>query len=199
MDSNVSSNSSAPGRSLVSAKVVIAGGFAAGKTTLVKSVSEIPPVSTEAVMTEASREHDDLSSTPDKTTTTVAMDFGRLTLEHELIMYMFGTPGQARFWFMWDDIVRGAVGAVIVVDSRRLAECFDAIDYFETNQTVPYIVALNRFDGELPYTVDQIREALEIAPEVPIVDFDARDRNSAGGVLKELLRYTLSRKAEPVG
>lgn len=197
MDSNVSSSSpSAPGRSLVSAKVVVAGGFGAGKTTLVTSVSEIPPVSTEAVMTEASEQHDDLSSTPDKVTTTVAMDFGRLTLEQELIMYMFGTPGQARFWFMWDDIVRGAVGAVIVVDSRRLADCFEAIDYFETNQSAPYIVALNRFDDQLPYTVDQIREALEINPEVPIVDFDARDRNSAGGVLKTLLRYALSRPRE---
>ncbi|GAB3457673.1 ATP/GTP-binding protein [Streptomonospora sediminis] len=194
MDSNVSSSSpSASKESLVSAKVVVAGGFGAGKTTLVSSVSEIPPVSTEAVMTEASEQHDDLSSTPEKVTTTVAMDFGRLTLEQELIMYMFGTPGQARFWFMWDDIVRGAVGAVIVVDSRRLADCFDAIDYFETGQNVPYIVALNRFDGDLPYTVDQIREALEIPADIPIVDFDARDRNSAGNVLKTLLQFTLSR------
>ncbi len=152
-------------------------------------------------MTEASREHDDTTVTPNKVTTTVAMDFGRLTLDQELIMYMFGTPGQARFWFMWDDIVRGAVGAVIVVDSRRLADSFDAVDYFEKQQAIPYVVALNKFDGELDYGIEQIREALEIAPDVPIVDFDARDRRSAGGVLTSLLEYTLSRpkSAELVG
>ncbi|MBB4930109.1 hypothetical protein F4561_000929 [Lipingzhangella halophila] len=193
MDSNVSSNNSSDPASLVSTKIVVAGGFGAGKTTLVSSVSEIPPVSTEAVMTEASREHDDTTVTPHKVTTTVAMDFGRLTLDQELIMYMFGTPGQARFWFMWDDIVRGAVGAVIVVDSRRLADSFDAVDYFEKQQSIPYVVALNKFDGTLEYSIEQIREALEIAPDVPIVDFDARDRRSAGGVLTCLLEYTLSR------
>ncbi|MDS1271714.1 ATP/GTP-binding protein [Lipingzhangella sp. LS1_29] len=197
----VSNDSSSDSRSKVSTKIVVAGGFGAGKTTLVASVSEIPPVTTEAIMTEASVEHDDISATPTKATTTVAMDFGRITLDHELIMYMFGTPGQSRFWFMWDDLVRGAVGAVVVVDSRRLADSFDAVDYFERNQRIPYIVALNRFDGRLDYTIDEIREALEIAPEVPIVDFDARDRSSSGSVLKTLLMYALSRptQPEPVG
>lgn len=193
MVSNVSSNSN---KSKVSTKIVIAGGFGAGKTTLVDSVSEIPPVSTEAVMTEASVEHDDTSVTPEKVTTTVAMDFGRITLDQELVMYIFGTPGQSRFWFMWDDLVRGAIGAVVVVDSRRLADSFDAVDYFEKDKRVPYIVALNRFDGQLEYTNEQIREALEIDAAVPIVDFDARDRDSAGMVLKTLLTYALAQPKE---
>ncbi|QVQ52470.1 ATP/GTP-binding protein [Spiractinospora alimapuensis] len=180
----------------MSTKIVIAGGFGAGKTTLVDSVSEIPPVSTEAVMTEASVEHDDTSVTPEKVTTTVAMDFGRITLDQELVMYIFGTPGQSRFWFMWDDLVRGAIGAVVVVDSRRLADSFDAVDYFEKDKRVPYIVALNRFDGQLEYTNEQIREALEIDAAVPIVDFDARDRDSAGMVLKTLLTYALAQPKE---
>jgi len=198
--SNDFSSDKRSNRKKMSSKIVIAGGFGAGKTTLVRSVSEIPPVTTEAIMTEASVGHDDTSATPDKTTTTVAMDFGRITIDDELVMYMFGTPGQARFWFMWDDLVRGAVGAVVVVDCRRLADSFDAVDYFETNKRIPYIVALNKFEGHLDYTSEQVREALEVSPEVPIIDFDARNRLSGGDVLKTLLRYALehNRTSEPV-
>lgn len=200
MVSNDFSSDKRSNRKKMSSKIVIAGGFGAGKTTLVRSVSEIPPVTTEAIMTEASVGHDDTSATPDKTTTTVAMDFGRITIDDELVMYMFGTPGQARFWFMWDDLVRGAVGAVVVVDCRRLADSFDAVDYFETNKRIPYIVALNKFEGHLDYTSEQVREALEVSPEVPIIDFDARNRLSGGDVLKTLLRYALehNRTSEPV-
>lgn len=187
------SNESSPDSpsSKVSAKIVVAGGFGVGKTTLVGSVSEIPPVATEAVMTEASVATDNLKSTPDKKTTTVAMDFGRITLDDELILYLFGTTGQARFWFMWDDLVRGALGAIVIVDTRRLADCFEAIDYFEKRRRLPFVIGINTFDGVLEHDVDDIREALEVGPDVPVLPFDARDQKSAGGVLIEVMRHTL--------
>ena len=162
-----------------------------GKTTFVGAVSEIVPSTTEAVMTDASAGIDDLRHTPNKTTTTVAMDFGRLSLADDLILYLFGTPGQHRFWFMWDDLVRGAIGAVVLVDTRRLADCFPAIDYFEETQ-LPFIVAMNGWDGRFPHTEEEVREALSLPEHVPIVRTDARSREAVKSTLISLVEYVLS-------
>jgi len=168
-----------------SVKIVVAGGFRRGQTTFVRSVSEITPLTTEAVMTSASAGTDDLSITPEKTTTTVAMDFGRVTLDAGLVPYLFGVPGQRRFWFMWDDLIHGAIGAVVLVDTRRLAGSFSAIDYFESTD-LPFIIAINGFDGDFPHGVADVGDALSVSARVPVVECDARERNSTAATLTAL-------------
>jgi signal recognition particle receptor subunit beta len=189
------SASSPDSTALTSAKIVIAGGFGVGKTTCVGSISEITPINTEAWMTAASEPVDRLDPGIDKTTTTVAMDFGRLTIGHDLVLYLFGTPGQARFWPMWDDLCRGAVGALVLADTRHLDASFAAVNYFEQDSNLPFVVCLNLFDGVLTHDLEDVREALALSPEVPLITCDARDPSSVARALMAVVEHTMQRTA----
>ena len=181
-----------PSTAPIAVKIVISGGFGVGKTTFVGSISEITPLRTEAAMTTLSERIDDASKVQGKTTTTVAMDFGRITVDESLVMYLFGTPGQDRFGFMWDDLCTGAIGAVVLVDTRRIDDCFPAVDYFEAKR-LPFVIGVNCFDPENRHPLNEVRDALGVSSDVPMLECDARRRESAKSVLLTLLESLVAR------
>jgi uncharacterized protein len=173
-------------------KIVIAGGFGVGKTTAVSAISEIQPLTTEAAITSVGAEIDRTGQVPDKTTTTVALDFGCITIDEDVKLYLFGTPGQDRFGFMWQDIVHGALGALVIVDTRRLDDCYPAVDYFEKDE-IPFVVAVNQFDGKLLHDLADVRWALAVSDDVPLITFDAREKLSVRDALLAVLRNTIKK------
>jgi len=181
------------GNPLIATKILIAGGFGVGKTTMVGSISEVRPLRTEETLSELSTAVDDLGGVERKTATTVAMDFGRITFPKGLVLYLFGTPGQERFWFMWDDLSFGALGAVVLVDTRRLADCFACVDYFERRDT-PFILGINCFDGALRHKPEDVRIALDLDPHIPVLPCDVRQRDSVKGLLVSLVRYVIAER-----